>query len=78
MSLIGNEPGFPYRRSQERGNQRMHSGSGGKSGSRGASLAGRSGRDRSGGAIHVAGGYYIGENSAHAGGKKDSLNSNFS
>jgi len=56
----------------------MHSGSGGKSGSRGASLAGRSGR--SGGAIHVAGGqsYYMGENSAHAGGKKDSLNSNFS
>jgi hypothetical protein len=49
----------------------MHSGSGGKSGSRGASLAGRSG-----GAIHVAGGYYMGENSAHAGGKKDSVNSN--
>ena len=52
----------------------MHSGSGGKSGSRVASLAGRSGR--SGGAIHVAGGYYMGENSAHAGGKKDSVNSN--
>jgi hypothetical protein len=52
----------------------MLSGSGGKSGSRGASLAGRSGR--SGGAIHVAGGYYMGENSAHAGGKKDSVNSN--
>ena len=54
----------------------MTSGSGGKSGSRGASLAGRSGR--SGGNIHVAGNYYHGDNSAHAGGKKDSLNSNLS
>jgi|APSaa5957512535_1039671.scaffolds.fasta_scaffold47126_1 hypothetical protein len=61
MSLLGNE-NFPYRRSQERGNQRMLSGSGGKSGSRVVSIAGRSG--------------YMGENSAHAGGKKDSVNSN--
>lgn len=53
----------------------MHSGSGGKSGSRVVSLAGRSGR--SGGAINAAaGGYYMGENSAHAGGKKDSITSN--
>ena len=51
----------------------MLSGSGGKSGSRVVSIAGRSGR--SGGAVN-GGGYYMGENSAHAGGKKDSVNSN--
>ena len=74
MSMLAGENVPNYRRSQERGNQRMLSGSGGKSGSRVLSVAGRSGR--SGGTLNQGAGYYLADHSAHAGGKKDSINSN--
>lgn len=72
--MLANENLPNYRRSQERGNQRLLSGSGGKSGSRVLSVAGRSGR--SGGTMHQGAGFYMADHSAHAGGKKDSIASN--